>query len=43
VLLAHGADPSLATRIDECADPVREGELMGNAEGAAMLRRLLPP
>jgi ankyrin repeat protein len=41
ILLGHGADPSLKTRIDECADPVTEAELMGNPEGAAMLRRLL--
>lgn len=41
LLLAHGADARLRTRIDECADPVEEGERMGNPEGAAMLRRLL--
>jgi ankyrin repeat protein len=43
LLLAHGADPTLKTRIDECADPIREAEAMGNLEGAAMLRRLLQP
>lgn len=41
LLLAHAADPSLKTRIDGCADPAAEAEAMGNAEGAAMLRRLL--
>ena len=41
LLLTHKADPSLKTRIDECADPIREAELMGNPEGAALLRGLL--
>jgi ankyrin repeat protein len=41
LLLTHGADPMLKTRIDECADPIEEAERMGNPEGAAMLRRLL--
>lgn len=40
-LLAHGADPSLKTRIDFCATPIEEAELMGNSEGAAMLQLLL--
>jgi uncharacterized protein len=41
LLLTHGADASVKTRIDEFADPIEEGERLGNAEGAAMLRRLL--
>ena len=41
ILLARGADPTLKTRIDEYATPLDEAELMGNAEGAAMLKRLL--
>lgn len=41
ILLARGADPALKTRIDEYATPLDEAELMGNAEGAAMLKRLL--
>ena len=40
-LLDMGADPALKTRIDEYATPLDEAELMGNAEGAAMLKRLL--
>lgn len=41
ILLAHGADPMCRTRIDECATPLEEAEMMGNTEGAAMLRRLI--
>ena len=41
ILLARGADPALKTRIDEYATPLDEAELMGNAEGAALLNRLL--
>jgi uncharacterized protein len=41
ILLARGADPALKTRIDEYATPLDEAELTGNAEGAAMLKRLL--
>ena len=40
-LLAHGADPAIKTRIDECATPSEEAEILGNTEGAAMLKRLL--
>ena len=39
--LAHGADPSLRTRIDSCATPLEEAELMGNAAGARRLEGLL--
>lgn len=41
ILLAGGADPTLKTRIDEYATALEEAETLGNAEGAAMLRRLL--
>ena len=41
LLLEHGADPALATRIDNCATPLQEAEAMGNLAGAAILRRLL--
>ena len=41
ILLARGADPTLKTRIDEYATPLDEAEMMGNVEGAAMLKRLL--
>jgi len=41
LLLAHGADPSLRTRIDECATAAEEADAMGNAKGADMLRRLM--
>jgi uncharacterized protein len=41
ILLSRGADPALKTRIDEHATPLDEAELMGNVEGAAMLKRLL--
>jgi len=41
ILLAHGADPALKTRIDHCVTPLEEAEILGNTEGAAMLRRLL--
>ena len=41
ILLARGADPTLKTRIDEYATPLEEAEILGNVEGAAMLKRLL--
>jgi len=41
ILLAHGADPDLKTRIDEYATPLEEAVILGNTEGAQMLRRLL--
>ena len=40
-LLAHGADPGLTTLIDDDLTPLDEAALMGNKEGAEMLRRLL--
>jgi len=43
ILLAHGADPGLRTRIDACATPLEEAEILGNVDGAAMLKRLLAP
>ena len=38
ILLAHGADPSARTRIDEYATPLEEAERFGHATGAAALR-----
>jgi len=40
LLLAHGADTTLKTQVDDLG-PIEEAELLGNPEGAAMLRRLL--
>lgn len=37
-LLAHGADPTARTRIDECATPLEEAERLGCARAAAALR-----
>jgi uncharacterized protein len=41
LLLAQGADPTLKTQVDDDLTPLEEAELMGNTEGAEMLRRLL--
>jgi ankyrin repeat protein len=39
LLLAHGADPGVRTRIDHYATPLEEAERFGHAAGAAALRR----
>jgi len=39
LLLEHGADPALRTRIDEYETPLEMAEAAGWAEGAALLRR----
>lgn len=41
MLMAQGADPSARTRIDEYSTAIEEAELLGNTEGATMLKRLL--
>lgn len=38
ILLAHGADPTLRTRIDDLSTPLEDAKAMGFAEGAARLR-----
>ena len=41
ILLAHGADPSLKTRIDDCTSPLDDAEAMGFKAAAALLRASL--
>jgi ankyrin repeat protein len=38
LLLASGADPTLRSRIDDCATPLEEAEAVGFTEGALLLR-----
>jgi ankyrin repeat protein len=42
LLLAHGADPDARTRIDHCATPLEEAEILGRAEAVRLLRELAP-
>lgn len=39
LLLARGADPKARTRIDECATPLEEAEILGRTEAVAALRK----
>jgi uncharacterized protein len=39
LLLSHGADPALKTRIDNCTTPLEDAEAGGFSEAAALLRR----
>lgn len=39
ILLAHGADLEARTRIDDCATPLEEMEILGRAESAAFLKK----
>jgi ankyrin repeat protein len=39
-LLAHGADPTARTRIDDCATPLEEAEILGLTDIAAAMRKL---
>jgi ankyrin repeat protein len=39
-LLSHGADPNARTRIDDCATPIEEAEILGLTEMAAAMRKL---
>lgn len=41
LLLAHGADARLATRIDECTTPLEDAEAKGYGEIAELVRRNL--
>ena len=38
LLLAHGADPDLKTRIDDCASALEDAEAAGFSEAAALMR-----
>ncbi len=40
-LLAHGADPAARTRIDDCATPLEEAEILGLTDIAAAMRKLV--
>ena len=42
LLLAHGADPNARTRIDACATPLEEAEILGRDQAAQLLRQLAP-
>ena len=39
-LLAHGADPNARTRIDDCATPLEEAEILGLSDIAEAMRQL---
>ena len=39
LLLAHGADLNARTRIDDCATPLEEMEILGRERSAAFLRK----
>lgn len=39
LLLAHGADLNARTRIDDCATPLEEMEILGREQAAAFLRK----
>ena len=39
ILLAHGADLDARTRIDDCATPLEEMEILGREESVAFLRK----
>jgi len=39
LLLAHGADLNARTRIDDCATPLEEMEILGREHAAAFLRK----
>lgn len=41
LLVAHGADPTARTRIDDYATPLEEGEILGMVEAVQALRRLV--
>lgn len=42
LLLARGADPSARTRIDDCATPLEEAEILGRSAAVRLLRELVP-
>jgi len=39
LLLKHGADPGARTRIDECATPLKEAEILGLTEIVAAMKK----
>ena len=40
-LLSHGADPTARTRIDDCATPLEEAEILGLSDVAQAMRKLI--
>lgn len=40
LLLDHGADPTLATRIDDCRSALQDAEALGFTEAAALMREV---
>jgi hypothetical protein len=43
LLLAHGADPTVKTRIDDCTSPLEDAEALGFVAGAELMRDALLP
>lgn len=41
MLLAHGADPDLKTRIDDCTSPLKDAEAAGFTAGVELMRAAL--
>jgi uncharacterized protein len=41
MLLAHGADPTLKTRIDDCTSPLEDAEAVGFTAAAELMREAL--
>jgi ankyrin repeat protein len=41
LLLAQGADPTLATRIDDYTTPIEDAEALGFSEAAALMREAI--
>jgi ankyrin repeat protein len=41
MLLAHGADPTLRTRIDDCSSPLEDAKAAGFTEAAELMREAL--
>ena len=39
LLLRHGADPKARTRIDDCATPLEEAEILGLADAVEALKK----
>jgi len=42
LLLAHGADPMLKTRIDDCTSPLEDAEAVGFTAGAELMHAAFP-
>ena len=41
MLLLHGADPALKTRIDDCTTPLEDAEIVGFTTAAELMREAL--